>query len=152
MPAKTIVLFQGGRPEASAAAATAGRGQSQPGKHLYLSVDTIAQRSHNILPSCLAGQREERGGERGRGGVAGKWIARWSARSVFQLHAKCEDAVDVSLKQTQLGLAGRASELNGKTSSISMPLYLTQEADWLTKTRLYTVDGFMMRHSVAPSQ
>lgn len=68
MPAKTIVLFQGGRPEASAAAATAGRGQSQPGKHLYLYVDTIAQRSHNILPSCLAGQREERGGE-----GAGEW-------------------------------------------------------------------------------
>lgn len=73
MPANTIVLFQGGRPEASAAAATAGRGQSQPGKHLYLYVDTIAQRSHNILPSCLAGQREERGGERGRGrGGGGK--------------------------------------------------------------------------------
>lgn len=150
MPAKTIVLFQGGRPEASAA----GRGQSQPGKHLYLYVDTIAQRLHNILPSCLAGQREERGGERGRGGggVAGKWIARRSTRSVFQLHAKCEDGVDVSFKQTQLGLVGRASELNGKTSSIFMLQCLTQEADWLTKTGLYTVDGFMMTHPVAPSQ
>lgn len=79
MPAKTIVLFQGGRPVASAAAAAAGRGHSQPGKHLYLSVDTIANARTTSCPRALL----DRGRKGGVGGRGQKWIARRPTRSVF---------------------------------------------------------------------